>query len=131
MTILLGQSVAFAGREFNPAIDRIDKSRTYKPEIFDSIGVIHSLLDNDIELEFVRSNDKEKFDIVDSQELEKLNWTNHKSRLVSVQAVKTPKFLFWGGNLKVKSFKIIKEVNRYKMPNKIVNNTPKVFREMR
>lgn len=98
--------------------ERFDRKNTYKPEIVSWTGVIHSVLDDEVDLEFVRSEDKEDFDIVDSPNLEKLDWKNHRSRLVKITAEKTPRFLFWGGSLIVKDFIVVKETGKFPMPKR-------------
>jgi len=99
-------------------VDRFDYDVTYKPEIVSWTGIVHSVLEDEVELEFVRSEDKEDFEIVDSPKLEKLDWENHSSRLVKITAEKTPRFLFWGGNLIVKDFTVIKETGKFPMPKR-------------
>ena len=54
------------------------------------------------------------FDIVDSPEIQNLNCKEGKDLLVSLNAEKTDEFLFWGGNLIVKNFKILKELGKRK-----------------
>ena len=60
-------------------------------------------------LEFVKKDDGKEYDIVDSPELVKLHHETEKNYLVEVEAEKTPRFLFWGGNLIVKNFKVLEE----------------------
>ena len=62
-------------------------------------------------LEFVRKSDGESFDIKDSPELEQVHCDSSKKLLVEIEAEKTPRFLFWGGNLIVKDFKVLEELN--------------------
>lgn len=62
-------------------------------------------------LEFVRESDGKDFDIVDSAELENLHIQKEKNLLVEIEAQKTGKFLFWGGNLIVTNFKVLKELD--------------------
>jgi len=67
---------------------------------------------NDLhELKFVKKDDGKKYDIVEGPALEKLHSEISKNALVEIEAEKTPKFLFWGGNLIVKNFKVIATIN--------------------
>lgn len=66
---------------------------------------------NGHELEFVRQDDKKSFDVVDSDNLLALHAEKDKNLLVEVEGELTPQFLFWGGNLKVKSFKVLSELD--------------------
>ncbi len=65
---------------------------------------------NDHSLEFVRQGDNESFDVVSSAELVKIHTDKDKRLLVSVEGELTNRFLFWGGNLIVKSFTVLKEL---------------------
>lgn len=62
-------------------------------------------------LEFVKQDDGAKYDIVDSDELESLHIQKEKNLLVEITAEKTNRFLFWGGNLIVKNFKVLQELD--------------------
>lgn len=62
------------------------------------------------DLTFVKQDDGESFDIVDSPELEKIHVQKDKNLLVEVEAEKTSQFLFWGGNLIVKNFTVVEEL---------------------
>lgn len=62
-------------------------------------------------LEFIRDEDGKSFDIVDSPDLKKLHHESGKNYRIEAQVEKTPKFLFFGGNLIVKSFKVIEETS--------------------
>lgn len=62
-------------------------------------------------LEFTRDSDGESFDIVDSPDLKKLHHDSGKNFRIEAQVELTPKFLFFGGNLIVKSFKVIEETS--------------------
>lgn len=88
----------------------------YVPEMVSWLGEIkdepssHNT-DHDHELRFVRKEDGEEFDIVDSPELVKLHHSTEKNYLVKVEAKKTPRFLYWGGNLVVKKFEVVEETS--------------------
>lgn len=62
------------------------------------------------ELRFIRQSDGKSFDI-ESSELKKLHHETDKNFLVEINAEKTPRFLFWGGNLIVKSYKILESID--------------------
>lgn len=60
----------------------------------------------DCDLEFVR-NDGEVFDIENNADIATAACKNHSRHLrVKMEAEKTPQFLFWGGNLKIKKYEI-------------------------
>ncbi len=61
-------------------------------------------------LEFISNSDNQSFDIVESEDL--VNFHSQKDKIleVEIEGEITPRFLFWGGNLKVTSFKILKEL---------------------
>jgi hypothetical protein len=61
-------------------------------------------------LEFISNSDNQSFDIVESEDL--VNYHTQKDKIleVEIEGQITPRFLFWGGNLKVTSFKILKEL---------------------
>ena len=62
---------------------------------------------HDHDLELVRLEDGVEFKIVDSPELKELHCSTEKNYVVELEGEITPKFLFWGGNLKVNSFKVV------------------------
>ena len=51
------------------------------------------------------------FNVVESPELAKLHHETGKNYLIEADTVQTKKFLFWGGNLVVKNFKVIEETS--------------------
>ncbi len=67
--------------------------------------------DRDHEIEFVRQGDNDTFDVVDSPELTKLHAEKDKKLLVEIDGEKTSRFLFWGGNLVVKNFKVLQALD--------------------
>lgn len=129
--VVTAQAEQSVGRDHFSDRDRPRQAVETKPELVNWLGIIHSQLDNDVELEFIRKSDGDKFDIVDSKELEALDWKDHRSRLVQIEAEKTPRFLFWGGNLVVKKFEVLKETGRYKMPKKVANRGLSRFSDRR
>ncbi len=51
--------------------------------------------------------DGKKYNIIDSPDLVRFCHEKNKNYLLEIEAEKTPSFLFWGGNLIVKKFKIV------------------------
>jgi|JI10StandDraft_1071094.scaffolds.fasta_scaffold349488_2 hypothetical protein len=103
----------YASREgMGPREPRATQPST--PEIVKWVGEIsdsasdHTTL-HDHKLEFKNRETGKTYDIVDSPELVKLHHENEKNYSVEIEAEKTPRFLFWGGNLIVKNFKVLDE----------------------
>lgn len=90
------------------------KPEISEPEILKWEGYIEAdgghTTRHDHSLEFVRKSDGKTFDIVDSPALEKVHCDSSKKLLVKIEAEKTSRFLFWGGNLIVKNFEVIEEL---------------------
>lgn len=97
-------------------IDRsyVKKPAKSKPEIIKWEGYIESdgghTTRHDHYLEFVRKSDGESFNIVDSHAIEKVHCDTSKKLLVKIEAEKTSRFLFWGGNLIVNKFEVLEQV---------------------
>lgn len=96
-------------------IDRtVSNTKESKPEIIKWEGYVEAdgghTTRHDHDLEFVRKSDGETFDIVDSPALEKVHCDSSKKLLVKIEAEKTSRFLFWGGNLIVKKFEVLEEL---------------------
>ncbi len=71
-------------------------------------------------LEFITNSDNQSFDIVESNELVSYHTQKDKILEVEIEGEITPRFLFWGGNLKVSSFKVLREledISRRDSPN--------------
>jgi hypothetical protein len=103
----------YASREgVGPGEPRATQPST--PEIVKWVGEIsdsasdHTTL-HDHKLEFKNRQTGKTYDVVDSPELVKLHHENEKNYLVEIEAEKTSRFLFWGGNLIVKTFKVLDE----------------------
>lgn len=64
------------------------------------------------QLEFIRDQDGKSFDIVDSKPLVKLHHDKERDLRVEIEGEITSKFLFWGGNLVIKDYKILAELDR-------------------
>ena len=73
-----------------------DKSSSHTSDHF------HSLI-------FKNNETMEEFDIVDSENLSKLHHDTNKNFVAEVEGYITSKFLFWGGNLVVTSYKVLEE----------------------
>lgn len=84
------------------------------PEIVKWVGEIsdsasdHTTLHGH-KLEFKNRETGDTYNIVDSPKLVKLHHETEKNYLVEIEAEKTSRFLFWGGNLIVKNFKVLSE----------------------
>lgn len=91
-----------------------DKKIPYSPEVLDLKGIVRSdgshASDCNIDLELVVQDSGKIYSISDPGELAALHCTKEKNFSVTMKAERTPKFLFWGGNLKVQSFEIIEEL---------------------
>ena len=98
------------------AFDRDFGQRTkYVPEIIEITGTVrsrgpHALNTCNIRLEIVEEATGEVFKISEPAELASLHCSTEKDLNVSMKAEKTPRFLFWGGNLKVKEFEVLEEL---------------------
>lgn len=75
------------------------------------------------QLRFVRLDDGEVFDIVESPELLKMHCKSEKNPVVEIEGYRTGKFLFWGGNLVVTSFKVHEDIEVSRIAH--VNPQPK------
>jgi len=75
------------------------------------------------ELKFKNQETGEVLDIVDSPSLVKLHHESEKNLLIEAQVARTPKVLFWGNNLVVKNFRVIKETSDV-IPHVYVNTAP-------
>ena len=62
---------------------------------------------HDHDLQFVRLEDGVEFDVVENEKLKALYCSTEKNYVVKVEGELTPRFLFWGGNLKVSSFEVL------------------------
>lgn len=65
----------------------------------------------DHDLEFILQENGQTFNIENNPELLAIHSAKEKNLLVEIDATKSDRFLFWGGNLTIKSFKVIKELN--------------------
>lgn len=76
------------------------------------------------ELKFKDQETGKVFNVVDSPELVKLHHDSGKNYLIEADATQTSKFLFWGGNLVVKNFRVIKETSE-EIPHRHYDDTPR------
>lgn len=91
-----------------------DTSTKYVPKILELKGIVKSdgthKEDCDVDLELVESETNKIHSISEPGELSQLHCAKEKDFLVSMKAERTPKFLFWGGNLKVQEFQVLEEL---------------------
>lgn len=80
--------------------------------------------EHDHELTFKNQETGEVLKIVNSPSLVKLHHDTEKNYLIEAQVAKTPKILFWGGNLVVKNFRVIKETSDA-IPHNLVEKSSK------
>ena len=62
-------------------------------------------------LELVRQDNNETYKVIESEALLGTHIEKDKKLLVEIEGELTPRFLFWGGNLIVKSFKVLNELD--------------------
>ena len=99
-------------------------SNASKPEIIKWVGEVRDnaashTTEHEHALTFVKKDDGKTYDIVDSLALVKLHHETEKNYLVEIEAEKTPRFLFWGGNLVVSNYRVIGELG-----NSVPHNEP-------
>lgn len=118
LAFILVSANAFAlpGEGRDRSFDRTSSHTKFQPEIVKWVGEVKDdrsthTTEHRHELEFVKKDDGKRYDIVDSPELVKLHHETGKSYLAEIEAEKTPRFLFWGGNLIVKNFKVLEETS--------------------
>jgi hypothetical protein len=92
-----------------------DKS-SVAPEIVKWVGLVRDntsshTTNHEHRLQFVKNGGSDVFEIIDSPELVKLHHETEKNYVVEIEAEKIPSFLFWGGNLVVKNFKVVSEAS--------------------
>ena len=111
------------------------KKQKYVPEIVQWSGEVKDepsshTTEHKHELEFIKSGDGKTYDIVDSPELVKLHHESEKNFFVEIEAEKTPRFLFWGGNLIVRNFRVIRETSP-SIPHRQASYSKPLDRSMR
>lgn len=87
-------------------------SRPYEPEIVNLTGVIKSKPHQqscDPDLKFIVKETDEVYALSNVEELKKLHCSKEKDLVIQLKAEKVPRFLFWGGDLKVISFEVLHE----------------------
>ena len=134
LSLLIFQGVAHArGGENRPTqAERMERERAAKPEVVRWVGVIKDDASthtekHEHELKFVNNETGDAYDLENSSELVKLHHDSEKNLLVEIEAEKKPRFLFWGGQLVVKSFKVIREASEA-IPHAKFSPTPKESR---
>ena len=73
-------------------------------------------------LKFIDQATGKTFKVVDSPNLVKLHHETGKSYLIEAEVEKKPKFIFWGENLVVKNFSVLKETSE-EIPHKYYDDT--------
>lgn len=96
--------------------ERREMQRTSQPEIVKWVGTVRDdanthTTEHGHELKFTRKDTGDSYNIVDSPELVKLHHETEKNFVLEIEAEKTPRFIFWGGNLIVKKFQVIEEAS--------------------
>ena len=96
--------------------ERMQMQKASEPEIVRWVGTFKDkdgshTTEHEHELEFTRKDSGDSYDIVDSPELVKLHHETQKNYVVEIEAEKTPKFLFWGGSLIIKNFKVVEDAS--------------------
>ena len=117
----LGIGFVFAVSSLAPAAQGAPSEK----EVFRWVGTIQDkatshTTEHDHNLRFTRLDDGEQFQIVDSPELVEKHCKSEKNYVVEVEAIRTPKILFWGGNLVVKNFRVVDA----SLANPIPHNRP-------
>ncbi len=113
ITLMFFSINCYANRE-STGFNQIKPTRPSSPKIVKWVGEIsdsasdHTSLHNH-NLEFKNRETGKTYDIVNSPELVKIHHENEKNYSVEIIAEKTARFLFWGGNLRVKNFKVLSE----------------------
>ena len=115
--ILLTQPLsAFAIGGGGERSGRMQRQKTSQPEVVRWVGLVKDeasthTTEHEHALQFVRKDTGDSYDIKDSPDLVKLHHETEKNYLVELEAEKTSRFLFWGGNLIVKNFKVLEEAS--------------------
>ena len=110
-TVALGAPVSERHHGYNEHVGSVDQE-VLLPEMITWTGWVrceagtHETA-HQCDLEFVRK-DGEVFAVIDSPELKRMHCGGNADLKVTLTAEKTPRFLFWGGNLIAKKFEIVK-----------------------
>jgi hypothetical protein len=110
-------AVGISESRAEPRNDRMMRREPPKKEFVEWTGTVSDsdsshTTEHEHELTFTRKDNGESYDIVDSPELVQLHHEKDKNLVIEMRAEKTPRFLFWGGNLIVKSFKVVEELEQ-------------------
>ncbi len=123
----------FAGYIFFFAVQQLQAANG---NTFRAIGKVteaasdHTTL-HEHKLKFVRLNDGEVFEIVDSPELIKEHCQSEKNPVIEIEGYRTGKFLFWGGDLVITSFKIHQDIEVPRMAHVDPNSIPRAKESIR
>ncbi len=66
---------------------------------------------------FVSQEDERRFDVVKSRDFVQAQCQTSKVNLIEIEAKETSKFFFWGGNLIVKTYKVLAELDETRIHN--------------
>lgn len=98
--------------------------KQYVPEILELKGLVKSdgnhKDDCNVDLKLIESETGKSYNISEPGELAVIHCSKEKDLLVQMKAERTPKFLFWGGNLKVQSFEVLEELDS--QPHKLTQS---------
>lgn len=113
ISTLIIYPTAFALRGEGPSIRVERQPRTESSDTLRWCGTVDDKTETHTtehkhRLRFVTADGAE-YKIVDSPELVKLHHETGKSYVIEAEVEKTTRFLFWGGNLRVKKFTVLEE----------------------
>ncbi|MBK9294519.1 MAG: hypothetical protein IPM57_08750 [Oligoflexia bacterium] len=87
--------------------------KPYEPEIVNFTGIVkskpHQAQSCDSDLKFTVNGSGDVYVLSNGEELKKLHCSKEKDLVIQLKAEKMPRFLFWGGDLKVISFEVLNE----------------------
>ncbi len=109
---LSGASFAYAGESDVPSASSNKKIVRWVGEIKDDNVELDHTTKHQHDLEFTNEETGKSYDIVSSDALVKLHCETGKNYLVEIEAELTPRVLFWGNNLNITKFKVLKETSR-------------------
>lgn len=114
-TIAITFSLFLSVAEAEPQNDRWDfpsqKESKIEREQIQIKGILlpekHQKGEKNFSIQFVSLDGTQKYDVTNSPEITNLIQENESSYIVKINGELTPKFLFWGGDLVIKSFEIL------------------------
>ena len=109
---LSGASFAYASETDAKSSTSDKKIVRWIGEVKDDYVELDHTTKHQHDLEFTNAETGKTYDLVDIDELVKIHCETEKNYLVEIEAELTPRVLFWGNNLIVKKFKILKETSQ-------------------